>query len=198
MIEMGDDLEPTIAGRRRMRAIRFLGTFFRVLAGVTGSVGVLWLIATFRTATWMRVGDHELLTTIGMLGLPMATMVAGTWLLFRIGRGLRDGSPIARWTAVALITPCCIPPLVLFFSAVRNGVYPGAAVAIALLIPPAWAVLLLSASSTDPLFGWKAPVVAAGPAKGPSATETIVESAMKLMVAIFVMTVVLGLIASFF
>ena len=159
MIEIGDDPELAPVSRGRVRAIRLVGRCIVFLAAVTALMAVVWIIAIFRDEGRTKTVGNELLSTLGMLALPITTLVAGTWVLFRIGRGLRDGSPIARLAAIALITPLCVPPLVIFFSAVRNGVYIGAAVAIAFLSPPAAAVLLLTAPDTDPLFGSKSHAV---------------------------------------
>src|SRR5262249_27437786 len=114
---------------------------------------------------------NETIETLKILGTPVLLSVLGFWFLYRVGRGLQRRSPVARWAAVALLVPACIPPLVLFFSAVRNGAHSGAAFAIGLLFPPAAGAWLLSAATTDRLFRPKGPALVADSPKDGASTR---------------------------
>jgi hypothetical protein len=73
-------------------------------------------------------------------------------LFYRIGRGLRRLSPWARWSALVVLLPACVPPLVLFFAALRAGESLAAIWPLVMLIVPASGALALSLSQSDVLF----------------------------------------------
>ena len=103
-------------------------------------------------ATRLGPVQDETFETLKILATPVLLSAFVCWSLFGVGRGVLRHSAFARWAAVALLVPTCIPPLVLFFSAVRNGAHSGAALAVGLLIPPAAGAWLLSGTKTDRLF----------------------------------------------
>jgi hypothetical protein len=150
MLEVESDA--LVAHRPGARGVKVVGTCFSLLGGLAGLGGALWVVDSFRRVAGAGAVQDETFQTLKALGIPVLVSVLGVWLLIAIGRGLNRGSPLARWGALALLVTACVPPLVLFFSAVRGGEGTDAACALAFLLPPAGGSLLLSRSSTDLLF----------------------------------------------
>ncbi len=136
------------------------GACFVFLAIVAAGLGIAWIAVSFQSATRVRAEADELMQTVKLIAMPVVLSVCGFWFLFGIGRGLGRRSPIARWAAVAVLGPACIPPLLFFYRAMRAEVYSGAVCAVAFLFPPAAGALLLTASKTDLLFHPKYPALA--------------------------------------
>jgi hypothetical protein len=180
-------------GRGRVLAVRLVGTCFGLLGGVAALVGVFWIIEVFRSGGRVGAAPEGLAETVFRVGVPVVISVAGTWFFFRVGQGLRRGSRLARWIAVVLLVPACIPPLVLLFHAIRGGMYAGVAFALVLLAPPASASLLLTDWKTDVLFRPKGAALAERIEAAPTASGSAVGLILKVVLLVlgFVATIVL-------
>jgi len=89
----------------------------------------------------LRAAPNETIRTLGILWKPVIFSVVLGWLLFDVGRGLRRFLPWARRGALVFLVPACVPPLVVFFSAMRAGAYPEATLAVLVLALPALAII---------------------------------------------------------
>jgi hypothetical protein len=163
--------------------VRILGSCFSFFGVITILLGLVWIAEVFGIVNDVGVvkgiedsvreafpsqADNQFFQLLRVVAPPVLFMVVFAWLLFRIGRGLRQLSPRARWAALAFLVPACVPPLVVFFVAVRvRAVFTGAGAVLMLIIPAAGS-LALSVSSSDLIFspGYRALV---GPEPGPLA-----------------------------
>jgi hypothetical protein len=187
------DSELLSASSGREQAVRFVGSCFVLLAVVAAVLGLGWVAGTLRAATRLGPVQNETFETLKILAAPVLLSAFGCWSLFGVGRGVLRRSAFARWAAVALLVSACIPPLVLFFSAVRNGAHSGAALAIGLLIPPAAGAWLLSGTKTDRLFRPKgqalvADLPEAGVSTGMAAKFFLMAIGVVVMIVLLVMS----------
>lgn len=188
--------DPEFAGVGRFRpiAIQLLATCFVLLAAFAGLAGLIGVVQMFQGSRLARGQAASFGATLATLLVPVVVLVAGTWFLFRIGRGLRRYDPRARWAAVALLAIACVPPLTLAFAAARGGSSGGVVLSMVVLIPTAWAALMLSSARTDSLFA------ANGPAAidleiGPASEAVRAGPLLKLALAAFVVLLMIVLIS---
>lgn len=197
MVEDGGGLADV--GRGRILAIRFMGTCFGFLGGVAALAGVFGIIEAFRFYNLVDPAFRGIAGILQTIGVPVLIGVAGTWLFFGIGRGLRHGSPLARRVAAVLLVLACIPPLVLLFQAVRAEVYAGAALALLILAPPAAGSLLLTDWETDRHFRPKGAVLVDEVAPVAGSNGSAVELILKgvwLLFGLVATIVILNLVRS--
>lgn len=186
-----DESEIPRAGRGRLLALRLVATCFGVLGGITGLVGAYWVLQAFWSGRRTEAASGGPAEMVETLIVPIVVMVAGTWFFYRIGRGLRQRSRAARWAAVGLLVPACVPPLTLFFLAIRGGILVGAALALMLLIPPASGSLLLTSWKTDTLF--RAEKAALSEESRPS--NSVEGMVLKMVLLAFALVLTLALVA---
>ncbi len=148
----GVELELGMPRRARECLIRALGSCFIVLAAGTTILGLVALVHGFLKATLIEQAPDETLRTVVLIGVPLVVSLLLGWLQFRLGQGLRKLTPLARSVALVLLVPACVPPLVVFFHAVRAGALPEAALSLLGLAVLAGASLLLGSAGTDCLF----------------------------------------------
>jgi hypothetical protein len=141
--------------RLRLAAVRGLGTGFMILAPLWALAGVVWIGHAFGKATLQQAVPNELAATAVVFLAPVALWVIGASFLLQIGRGLRRLLPWARWAALVILVPACVPPAMYFFSASRAGSYACEVLSLAILAPIALGALLLASLKTDLIFSPK-------------------------------------------
>jgi hypothetical protein len=117
------------------------------------SAGFVTRLESFARVITPGQADDTFVRVLIVVAIPVVPAVGIAWFFGRLGHGLRSHSSSARWLAVAILVPVCIPPLVRFFQAMAGGAYVAMAVALLIVFLPASFVLLLSTSGSDILFG---------------------------------------------
>jgi hypothetical protein len=143
------EFDPANQHRFRLAALKSLGTGFVIVASLWALSGALWIAHTFGRAVLQQAVPNELAATAQGFLAPVAITVIGALVLLRVGRGLRRLVPWARWAALVILVPACIPPAVYFFSAARARSNEYVALSLALLAPLALSALLLASRKTD-------------------------------------------------
>jgi hypothetical protein len=201
--------ELTLIRRSLEVVIRTVGSCFLLVALVAIVLGLIWMDNAFIAIR--GEGLVKGLEDFGRYLLPVQMereearlrwvvvppVVFALLLLmffYRIGRGLRRLSPWARWSALVLLLPACIPPLVLFFVALRAGVYFAALWPLVMLIIPASGALALALPQSDALFSKRYRALV-GPDPGPLAQNVSKIVLILFSVGVFV-TIAVYTIAS--
>jgi hypothetical protein len=154
----GQDFEEVRRVQRwRELAVRTLGASFYFLAAISGLIGLLWFADALGLAKRLdktslidglvhemlpQFAENESVRTVSTIAPSIIFTILALWLLLRTGRGLRRLEPSARWTAVLVLSSACIPPLVVFFLAVRGGNHSHAG----------WALVLVSVAALPAIF----------------------------------------------
>jgi hypothetical protein len=156
------EFDVTNQHRFRLAALQSLGTGFIIIASLWALSGALWIAQSFGRAVLQKAVPNELAVTAQGFVAPVAVTVIGSLVLLRVGRGLRRLLPWARWVALVILVPACIPAAVYFFGAARAGSYEYEALSLAILAPLALSALLLASLKTDLIFSPKYRAAARG------------------------------------